>query len=242
MNICKSAALALVSLTATGCVSALATRTYTRTDQPSEVVRSPVLQTVTESEVGQSMIFTAQRSVYPAIQLGTPVMHEGSNLDKKFVLTIPQGPLKQRGIDSSGVFYQADHPLPFNVNSGVIKVKGGVYVPSQTPSATEVYWLATDNNAIPLNDPHAGIQFQKVTVEEWGESSFKRELVYGGISQDTITISYREFVNDIARPAFTQDLKYDLSKGKEIGFRGSRFEVLNATNTSITYKVTKHLE
>jgi hypothetical protein len=66
--------------------------------------------------------------------------------------------------------------------------------------------------------------------------------VYGGVAGNTVSIFYREFCDETARPAFTQDLKYDLSKGDVIGFRGARFQVLSTTNTSIKFKVLKHLE
>ena len=77
---------------------------------------------------------------------------------------------------------------------------------------------------------------------EWRADSFKRELVYSGVSQNTISILYREFSDNMARPAFSQDLKYDLSQGKEIGFKGARFEVTKASNTGIVYKVLKALD
>jgi len=86
------------------------------------------------------------------------------------------------------------------------------------------------------------IDVTKTTFEVWGKDSLKKELIYGGLAQKTISISYREFSDGTARPAFTQDLKYDLSEGDVIGFRGSRFKVHKATNTSITYTVLKPLD
>jgi hypothetical protein len=88
--------------------------------------------------------------------------------------------------------------------------------------------------------PSEGITY--TTYEEWDTNSFKRELVYSGVSQNTISILYREFKHDIARPAFSQELKYDLAQGNEIGFRGARFLVLKAGNTSIRYKVLRALD
>jgi hypothetical protein len=76
----------------------------------------------------------------------------------------------------------------------------------------------------------------------WSTDSLKSELIYGGLSQKTISISYREFVDKTARPAFTQEIKYDLNDGDVIGFRGARFQVLKATNTNIKYKIIKVLD
>lgn len=69
------------------------------------------------------------------------------------------------------------------------------------------------------------------------ESCFKKELVYNGKSGTTLKFVYREYVNDMARPAFNQDLQYDLNESNIIGIKGLRVEVLNATNTKIEYKI-----
>jgi hypothetical protein len=53
---------------------------------------------------------------------------------------------------------------------------------------------------------------------------------------------YREFKDNLARPAFTQELKYDLGQSRVIGYKGARFEVLDAGNTAITYKVLSLLQ
>ena len=49
-------------------------------------------------------------------------------------------------------------------------------------------------------------------------------------------------MGDLARPAFSQELRYDLKDGDEIGYKGARFKVIKANNVSIKYKVTKHLQ
>jgi hypothetical protein len=63
----------------------------------------------------------------------------------------------------------------------------------------------------------------------------------GHYIDNKIKISFREFKNDIARPAFTQDIEYQLDEnGKaNVGFKGLRIEILKATNYDIEYKVVK---
>ena len=39
------------------------------------------------------------------------------------------------------------------------------------------------------------------------------------------------------RPAFTQDIQYDLKESNIIGFKGVRIEIIEATNRHIKYKV-----
>jgi len=63
------------------------------------------------------------------------------------------------------------------------------------------------------------------------------EFIYNGVSGNTAKFTYREYSNDYARPAFTQETQYDLNESKIIGFKGLRIEILKTTNIGITYKV-----
>lgn len=74
------------------------------------------------------------------------------------------------------------------------------------------------------------------------ENCYKQELVYNGKSGNTVRFMYREYVNNMARPAFSQDLQYDLSESKIIGIKGLRMEVFSAGNTKIKYKIIKSFD
>ncbi len=108
------------------------------------------------------------------------------------------------------------------------------------------YCLVIDKNGSPYGDTACN----PVHVREWGErpqifrtskiyqeGSFKRELIYNGRSKDVLKLQYREFNNSFARPAFYQDLIYDLSESKVIGFKGMQIEILEATNSTIKFIV-----
>lgn len=222
-----------------------------------EIVYSPKVNSEAEAEVGESMVSTSRRTVLPGIKLKSDVLHPGENLGHQYTLTIPSGALLAASAhDAEGVYFLAERPLNFATNGVVVLVNGGIYVPNASPSSTEIFWLAKNNvtgqdvievgtsgpTHVPLTDLHPQVQFEPTQLERWGEESFKRELVYGGTSDNTVTVLYREFSDNIARPAFSQELKYDLSKGDVIGFRGARFQVLKVTNTSIKFKALKHLE
>lgn len=63
------------------------------------------------------------------------------------------------------------------------------------------------------------------------------ELVYGGVSGDEIRVAYREYTqDDLAKPAFSQELVYSL-KAKKIRYRDIDIEVLSANNEKIRYRV-----
>jgi hypothetical protein len=74
-------------------------------------------------------------------------------------------------------------------------------------------------------------------AEAYEEGSLKQDLLYNGKSKDVIKLQYREYRDTFARPAFYQDLMYDLSESRIIGFRGMTVEVIEATNSIIKFLV-----
>lgn len=66
---------------------------------------------------------------------------------------------------------------------------------------------------------------------------FTAELVYSGKSGSDVKILYREFINDFARNSFYQNLTYNLKESKEISYKSLKIEILEATNSSISYIV-----
>ncbi len=66
---------------------------------------------------------------------------------------------------------------------------------------------------------------------------FKQEFIFNGKVGNSLKFIYREYINDMARPAFNQDLQYDINESNIVGFKGLRIEVINATNTLIEYKI-----
>ena len=69
------------------------------------------------------------------------------------------------------------------------------------------------------------------------DDSFKEELIYTGCSENTVHISYREYKKEFARPAFFQELQYDLKKSDIIVFRNYKMKVLDANNEYIKFIV-----
>lgn len=61
----------------------------------------------------------------------------------------------------------------------------------------------------------------------------KTELLYSGMSGNTIELAYREFRGGLAAPAFFQSAKYDLAQSREITFQRFRIRVDSADNNHI---------
>ena len=68
---------------------------------------------------------------------------------------------------------------------------------------------------------------------------FRSELVYQGAGGGVLQIAYREFVDDMARPAFTQLATFDLAEAgvTRVAYQDLVIEVLEAGNMGISYKV-----
>lgn len=82
---------------------------------------------------------------------------------------------------------------------------------------------------------------ERKDISERG-NSFQQTLLYNGRVGNKINIGYREFSNNTARPAFNNDVEYDLEQSSTIAYKGALIEVLKADNLSITYKLIKNFD
>ena len=63
------------------------------------------------------------------------------------------------------------------------------------------------------------------------------EIIYSGKTDKSMNLIYREFTpDDIARPAFTQNLTYE-ADAKSIRFKNIQIELISITNEKIEFKV-----
>lgn len=155
--------------------------------------------------------------------------------------------------------------LKDDINSSIAKISSNTTLSTMEINGNLVYYYS--NNAgyscILLSDSDDDGKFDQIkngivgiwndisvpasyeeTEGEWSSGGFMLELIYQGITNNNIKVAYREFNNDIARPAFTQVVDYELNEeGKGmIAFKGARIEVLKASTTTITYRVIKGFE
>ena len=79
--------------------------------------------------------------------------------------------------------------------------------------------------------------FERTERNTLGSNSFQQALIYSGRVGSTLKIGYREFSNSMARPAFNNEVEYDLSKSNIIAYKGARLEVIDATNEFISFRL-----
>jgi hypothetical protein len=140
--------------------------------------------------------------------------------------------------------------------------EGDIFINNSYTSKYELYSNVNDNDnsfgiAIPISEENpmyytnsgngltiikinTVLEYSKLFVPVPKKEYNKQEFIYNGRVGTALKFIYREYVDDYARPAFSQDLQYDLAESKIIGFRGLRIEVLSATNTNIEYKVLSY--
>jgi hypothetical protein len=211
--------LALVMFTFSGCVAVK----YNGSDIKTTLIDRPEIGKVVEASIGD-----------PLLEKGLVVEANVLEVYEKmggFNYTIPPLKYPQIGFDEKNDFFSAQgvtkNPLsdPFNALS-VSKINN-----------TEVCVITTFGNPVCYTG-----NFKKATrISEQG-TSFQQTLLYSGRVGDKLKISYREFSNNSARPAFNNDVEYDFSTSKTIAYKGAMLEVISADNTSITYKVIRNFK
>jgi hypothetical protein len=214
-------------------------RTYTPTYYSPSITDYPAIGEIKTIEVGESLVSKDKQTTIPAIDIEQAIEHPVVNLGKKYVITALSGRYVEKGKDAFGKYYEAKEGKVLE-NGKLIGYKAGIYVTDADSQKTEFYALG--NATTPLSYSKPGVPFSKSVQQTRDELSFRKELVYTGISQTIVSILYREFKDDTARPAFSQDLKYDLAESKVVGYRGARFEIIKATNQGLTYKTLKQLD
>jgi len=94
-------------------------------------------------------------------------------------------------------------------------------------------WVIKEN-------PVEGVDYESASKFISVEDSFQQSIEYVGRKGSILVFIYSEFKGGWARNAFTREFSVDLNEGKMGGFKGAIFEVVEATNFEISYKIKRH--
>lgn len=214
----------IVILLAAVAVSGCASVSYNGAGTHAEVVDYPEIGTVTTAQIGDYMMRKGLNVQEQALSLTSTI--------DKFTYTIPAGVYKQVGQNEKYWFYSllgssgmvTKNPLADPMQAlAVPKGKGGQLCVITTLNGKTCY----------------DATYTRKTVASQQSASFQQTLIYNGRVGDKINVGYRELSNDMARPAFNNEVEYDLKASQVIGYKGAQIEVLSADNSSITYKVLR---
>ena len=175
--------------------------------------------------------------------------------------------LKQgRLIERDAIFVEQSLKI---ASLGSYVVTRGYYVKTGSDEESDFYVPATgaDGGTITkgsLTDPWKAIQFYKSTnricvitsynspvcgaangvrrckYSSLSDNSFQQTLIYSGKIGNRIKLGYREFSNNMARPAYSNDAEYDLGESSFVGYKGARLEIIEATNEYVKYRVLQN--
>ena len=206
---------------------------------PKEIINFPPLYEVTEGDLGRTLAAWGVSSDRPAIELLEPWRFK----DETFVVSAL---IMKAGI---GKLSHTMTHVKTNVKWDCFTFN---FFSVDSPTADMgVRALCRDNRGnfknlnqllhpkIPWFRPF-DVEYIETTVKELNGPTDVQEFVYNGRVGDAVKFIYREYKNNYARPAFSQEVQYDLSQSDEIGFQNLRMKVINATNTSITYIVLRN--
>lgn len=203
-----------------------ATPQYNYQPMPQDISRPPV-SSINTAYVGDKLL-----------EQGTFVEREALYVPgntKMSGYTLSEGYYLKTGDDKKGHYFQALN----NVTNGGVVQKMFMADPFKAVMLDENNKVCVISvfNAKTCTDKHDA-RLTKTGVA--ADNSFQQTLIYSGKVGTKINIGYREFSSNTARPAFNNDVEYDLSESKTIGYKGALLEVINATNQDITYKVIRN--
>ncbi len=209
----------------------------------TEIIKKPAIGIISEVSVGESMISTYSKQIVPTLILKSDIIYDGKYNGFINRFRIRKGFLKLTKENFEGRFFSAKDGISIEVPAieSTYSLDGGIFLYKDKPNSTAIFLINKTTGKFRIQ-PVKNIDFEVIEKEEWSDTSFKKELVYTGKSANTLSILYREFIKDMARPAFHQEIKYDLKDTKIVGYKNARFEIIDADNLSIRYKTIKQLE
>lgn len=191
-------------------------------------ISKPPLNTINTAFVGDKML-------EQGMMVDREVLKAPTDTKVGFSYSMTAGFYQKTGENEKGSYYQ-----PINNISG-----GGIVQKNVFADPFKDVMLGSDGrlcivtvfNAKSCTDQH---EAKQTTTSIASDNSFQQTLIYSGKVGNKINVGYREFSSNLARPAFNNDVEYDLNQSKQIGYKGALLEVLDADNQSIKYKVLRN--
>lgn len=89
-------------------------------------------------------------------------------------------------------------------------------------------------------EPLLDSDYQIVTNFVSQKNSFQQSIEYLGHTDQVLKFFYAEMIYDSARPSFNRNFEVDLRKSSILTFKGASLEILDYSNSSVTYKVLEN--
>ena len=189
-------------------------------------VSHPAIGSANISYVGDVMLSKGKYKEHDSIYVT-------KKIDVIWAYTLMPGYYLKQGEDDAGEYYYPGGEEPGHVDKVMIADPWKSVMARKDPPAICVITMF---NVATCNLEHQNY-FEKRKRPLTSNDSFQQTLIYSGKVGDKINIGYREFSGNMARPAFNNNVEYDLSESMLIGYKGAKIEVIEANNQQIKYKV-----
>lgn len=219
-------ALAMTVVLLSGCT----TPQYNYRPEATQISQPP-LNTVSVAQVGEEMLKQGKFYEQEAIHLAQPIKFGGLFT----AYTLSEGDYVKTGEDADSDFYfPAVGRGAGNVSKAALADPWkAIQMNKRQPKigVVTLFHVMISENAVGVS---------RVKRFALSDDAFQQTLIYSGKSGNKVKLGYREFSNSVARPAFNNDVEYDLTESKTIGYKGARVEILEATNEFIRYRVIQN--
>lgn len=204
------------------CFILFACRTpYTFIGPNSVSIKIPEINSINEVEIGN-----------PVISRDTGYKYNAIRITKKYL--IKTGSILKE-LKEGDFFINDGYTEEYDLYSNIDGQTYGIAIPKKT-GTFKVF--TKYNGVVTFSKDNITADFEEnLQTPALQKKNVLQEFIYNGKVNNAVKFTYREYVNDLARPAFTQDLQYDLNDGLVIGFKGLRIEIISVTNSKIKYKV-----
>lgn len=190
-------------------------------------VNSKELNIILRSEIGDEIFTTGQEDFQEAIKITTC---------PDFKINFVKFPYKVGDI-LPYLEDKKEYRLYFNPAQKGYLDRGTIGIAFDKEKSIYVPYIDSFNGFLTKDQKEKLIVENAIYINPNCKDCFKKVFIYNGKAINILKFTYREFVSDMARPAFTQELQYDLSESNIIGFKGMRIEILNTSNIEIEYKI-----
>lgn len=224
--------IVLVVLIGAGVVGCAAPK-YNYTPEATQISRPP-LNTETTAYVGDQMLTQGKVIKQDALIVKSPIKVGMS-------YSIGAGQYLKTGFDEKADYYSGNNPL--DAKSGKLERSSSLWDMPHSLMINKLdnkICVITITNQMGCAADVPAQSYELGSAETLNNNSFQQTLIYSGRVGNKINVGYREFSSNLARPAFNNDVEYDLNESKTIGYKGALLEVIEATNQLIKYKVVKN--
>lgn len=219
----RLAVISLIAAVLTGC----AAPKYNYAPR-SVAISEPPIGSTTSVRIGDTMLRQGKFREHDALYLRAA-------REISWAYTLHAGYYLKDGEDDSAEFYS-----PSRGEEGGRVQKAAIADPWKSvmaKKATPELCVVTVFNATSCNRVP---DLERTKRPVLADDAFQQTLIYNGRVGSKINIGYREFSNNMARPAFNNNVEYDLNESKNIAYKGAEMEVLEATNQYIKFRLIRN--